>query len=102
MDVYKLINTVWAGLRGALGIVLSLIVEINYDNLGISKHDASLQFFYIGGIATLTLIINAPTAEKVLLALGLIGRKHEVQNITILHILCNYDTHIFLIWFSKG
>jgi len=60
---------------------LSLVVDINYDQLGISKKDANRQFFYIGGIATLTLIINASFAEKILLALGMIGKKNEVPDI---------------------
>lgn len=60
----------WAGLRGALGMALALIVEHNCPD---DIHDqTSRLFFYVGGIAALTLLINATTAKSVLLALGLV------------------------------
>ena len=70
----------WGGLRGALAIVLALIVEINQEDLGMSTPCAEQLFFYVGGIAALTLIINATTAERVLSILGLVGvvRQEEV------------------------
>ena len=100
MFIYKLINTVWAGLRGALGIVLALIIEINQDKLGISKEDADRQFFYIGGIATLTLIINATLAEKILLALGLVGRENAVLFFIQKH-PNNYAFLSYFVFFKK-
>ena len=60
----------WAGLRGALAIALSLIVYGEYEEIGISRDEAEHFFFYVGGIATLTLIINATTAQWVLVRLG--------------------------------
>lgn len=67
---------VWGGLRGALGIVLALLVEINQDSLGIPKVHADKFFFFVGGIATLTLLINASLADKVLTCLGLVGNEN--------------------------
>eukprot|EP00600_Ochromonadales_sp_CCMP1393_P001641 CAMPEP_0174982048 /NCGR_PEP_ID=MMETSP0004_2-20121128/16250_1 /TAXON_ID=420556 /ORGANISM="Ochromonas sp., Strain CCMP1393" /LENGTH=1017 /DNA_ID=CAMNT_0016233903 /DNA_START=17 /DNA_END=3070 /DNA_ORIENTATION=- len=61
----------WAGLRGALGMTLALLVERNCpDHL---EDETSRLFFYVGGIAALTLIINAPTANQLLVVLGLLG-----------------------------
>ena len=72
---------VWGGLRGALGIVLALIVEINHEDLGLSKYESDRLFFYVGGIATLTLVINATTSEWVLNYLGLIGGENKDKNL---------------------
>lgn len=60
----------WAGLRGALGMALALIVENTCPD---DIHDeTSRLFFYVGGIAALTLVINATTAKSLLVALGLL------------------------------
>lgn len=60
----------WAGLRGALGMALALIVE---NNCPADIHDqTSRLFFYVGCIASLTLLINATTAKHVLISLGLV------------------------------
>eukprot|EP01031_Cornospumella_fuschlensis_P033524 gene33524-40559_t len=60
----------WAGLRGALGMALALIVENTCPN---DIHDeTSRLFFYVGGIAAMTLVINATTAKSLLFALGLL------------------------------
>ena len=73
----------WAGLRGALGIVLALIVEINREQLDLSKEDADRFFFFIGGIATLTLLINATLAKNVLDYLGLIGKETSDKTLVL-------------------
>jgi len=69
----------WAGLRGALGMALALIVQSNRTagEANISKSDASKLFFFVGGIAALTLIINATTAQMVLQYLGLLKEADE-------------------------
>jgi NhaP-type Na+/H+ or K+/H+ antiporter len=61
---------VWAGLRGALAIALSLIVYGEHEEIGISKKEADHLLFWIGGIAALTLLVNATTAQHVLVWLG--------------------------------
>jgi len=61
----------WAGLRGALAMALALTVKENGPpDL---EEETSRFFFYVGGIAALTLLINATTANKVLTYLGLSG-----------------------------
>jgi NhaP-type Na+/H+ or K+/H+ antiporter len=60
----------WAGLRGALGMALALIVENNGpDDL---DDQTKRLFFYVGGIAAITLIVNATTSKSLLYSLGLL------------------------------
>jgi NhaP-type Na+/H+ or K+/H+ antiporter len=75
----------WSGLRGALGMTLSLIVYSNRDDLDMSKDDANKVFFYVGGIASLTLIINATSAQNVLNYLGLLKEDDSPEMINIIH-----------------
>jgi NhaP-type Na+/H+ or K+/H+ antiporter len=60
----------WAGLRGALGMALALIVE----NDGPEDLDDQTKrlFFYVGGIAAITLVVNATTSKSLLYSLGLL------------------------------
>lgn len=61
----------WAGLRGALGMALALIVENNCPE---DIHDeTSRLFFFVGGIAAMTLVFNATTAKSLLFGLGLLS-----------------------------
>jgi NhaP-type Na+/H+ or K+/H+ antiporter len=62
----------WAGLRGALGIALALVVDIDYESLNITKEQAERLNFLVGGIAAISLVINANTAEMLLNYLGLV------------------------------
>jgi NhaP-type Na+/H+ or K+/H+ antiporter len=60
----------WTGLRGAVGMALALIVEkTGPDDL---DDEVSRLFFYVGGIATLSLLINGTTAKPLLFRLGLL------------------------------
>lgn len=61
----------WAGLRGALGMALALLVEKHCPDR--EKDETSRLFFFVGGIAALTLIINASTAKSLLFHLGLLS-----------------------------
>lgn len=60
----------WAGLRGALGMALALLVKNTAPND--IDDETSRMFFFVGGVATLTLLINATTAKMVLVRLGLL------------------------------
>jgi hypothetical protein len=60
----------WTGLRGAVGMALALIVEKTAPND--LDAETSRLFFYVGGIATLTLVINGTTAKPLLFKLGLL------------------------------
>merc|ERR1740115_661786 len=56
----------WGGLRGAVGLALAIQVRINQaenDNgvKQISDMDGKRVLFYVGGIAAMTLCINAVT-----------------------------------------
>jgi NhaP-type Na+/H+ or K+/H+ antiporter len=62
----------WSGLRGALGMALGLAVFGERELLRLEKTTADKFFFFVGGICTLTLLINALTAPYLLEALGLI------------------------------
>jgi NhaP-type Na+/H+ or K+/H+ antiporter len=61
----------WAGLRGALAMALALIVQ--KDGPHDLSNETSRLFFYVGGIAALSLLINAITAKSVLYKLGLLS-----------------------------
>lgn len=55
----------------ALGMALALIVEKSTPNK--ISNDTSRLFFFVGGIAALTLVINATTAKTVLYMLDLLN-----------------------------
>lgn len=74
----------WAGLRGALSMALSIMVFSHTDELGLSTNDGDKVFFYVGGIASMTLFINATTATYVLQALGLLKDEQSPDAITIM------------------
>ncbi|KAJ1435051.1 Sodium/hydrogen exchanger family-domain-containing protein [Ochromonadaceae sp. CCMP2298] len=61
----------WGGLRGALGMALALIAY--REGPEDMQEETSRLLFYVGGIAALTLIINAPTSSWVLYRLKLTG-----------------------------
>lgn len=60
-----------------------------YKALGLSVDDANRVFFYIAGVAALTLIINAISANYVLNVLGLL----DDSNIAAKHITVNQVVH---------
>jgi NhaP-type Na+/H+ or K+/H+ antiporter len=74
-----------AGLRGALSMALALIVEKHRDESD-SRDQAPRLFFYVGGIAALTLIVNATTAQWLLLKLGLMGQQSIEQDMVVTQI----------------
>lgn len=65
----------YAGLRGAVGLSLGLIVEQD-ENIEVTLRERVL--FYVAGIAFLTLLINGPTTKLLLGQLGL-GKESPVQ-----------------------
>jgi len=52
---------VWGGLRGALGITLSLMVAVDH---GLPFRLRELTVFYMAGLASLTLLINGTTCKS--------------------------------------
>ncbi len=73
----------FAGLRGALGMALGLLLVDNAEEAGISARDASRCFFYIGGVVALTLLINGTCATLMLEYLDL-GSNDSVQNMLVM------------------
>lgn len=63
----------WIGLRGAVSMVLALSVSeaILLEETIIDTSEAHRIFFYVGGLASLSLLLNATTATYLLKAFGL-------------------------------
>jgi NhaP-type Na+/H+ or K+/H+ antiporter len=61
----------WGGLRGAVGLVLAIQVSTDKANGTVNQEDADRVLFYVGGIALLTLVINATTCPALVNHLGL-------------------------------
>lgn len=64
---------VWSGLRGAVGLALAIIVDLEP---GIDKRKGSLIMFHVGGMAALTMLINATCSASLLRALNLMKVPH--------------------------
>jgi len=75
----------WAGLRGALAMALALIVRSEWHEMGISQNRANKFFFYVGGMATLTLVVNATTAQMLLVKLGLLKEDDSLMSKSLLN-----------------
>eukprot|EP01034_Spumella_vulgaris_P022553 gene22554-28687_t len=74
----------WGGLRGAVGMMLGLIVEKGGPND--FSHESSILFFYVGGIVALTFFINATTAKALLSYLGLMGSESPEKQLVMTQI----------------
>lgn len=68
-----MIVLVYGGLRGALGLTLSLIVTLDED---IPHRFRELTVFFTCGIAVLTIVVNGLTCEKIVNALGMVSYPH--------------------------
>lgn len=66
-------------------MALALIVRDEHEELGISAHLANKFFFYIGGIAAITLILNATTAQRLLVKLGLLKEDDSSMSKSLLN-----------------
>lgn len=74
----------WGGLRGALGLSLAIQVSIDRAGGGISEQDAGRALFYVGGVAALTLIINATTCPMIVKKLGITRLEEEKRRMLLL------------------
>jgi hypothetical protein len=62
-------------------MALALIVERSGPD---DMHkETSRMFFYVGGIAALTLVINATTANQLLVYLGLLGNESAEKSLVM-------------------
>lgn len=59
----------WGGLRGAVGLALALIVQLDVHNM--PPGFRTLTIFYFGVVAACTLIINGTTMPLLLKVLGI-------------------------------
>jgi hypothetical protein len=78
----------YAGLRGAVGIALAIYLGniVNAQNIAGYEEETNLLFGFVGGIAFLTLVINATTAGPLLKKLGLADKTAVRQKVVrILH-----------------
>lgn len=64
---------IWSGMRGAISLSLAIIVDMEP---GISKERGSRIMFHVGGVATLTFLVNATTAPLLLKLLGVTKSSH--------------------------
>jgi len=64
---------VWGGLRGAVGLVLAIIVDLEFkaEKTEKKKREGAEILFFVGGMAMLTVGINAPLTAPLLRWLGL-------------------------------
>lgn len=68
VDPREAIAMIWSGLRGAVSLTLAIIID---EEPLVSREMGARIMFHVGGIAALTLLINATTAAPLLRALGL-------------------------------
>ncbi|CAE7328094.1 NHX7, partial [Symbiodinium pilosum] len=68
VDMREAKAMIWSGLRGAVSLTLAIIID---EEPLISREMGARIMFHVGGIAALTLLINATTAAPLLRALGL-------------------------------
>lgn len=61
----------WGGLRGAIGLCLAIQVQLDKADGKISEVNADRVLFYVSGIATLTLMVNATTSPGLVKWLGI-------------------------------
>ena len=66
-------------------MALALIVRDEHEELGISAHMSNKFFFYIGGMATITLILNATTSQRLLIKLGLLKEDDSAMTKSLLN-----------------
>jgi NhaP-type Na+/H+ or K+/H+ antiporter len=73
----------WAGLRGALAMSLALLVKKS-DDINIAPVDSDRIFFFVGGIAAITILVNAVFASTVLDKLGLLSTEDSPDKMMVL------------------
>jgi len=68
---FEILVMTWGGLRGMVGLALAILVNKDRADGQISELDGDRILFLVGGVAALTLLINATTAPALCTALGI-------------------------------
>jgi NhaP-type Na+/H+ and K+/H+ antiporter len=73
---------VWGGLRGAVSMALALTLErlVSSGDTTVRDVDSNRVFLIVGGVAGLTLLLNATTAANVLKWLGLVDQSMSKES----------------------
>jgi NhaP-type Na+/H+ or K+/H+ antiporter len=73
----------WGGLRGAVG--LALAIQVSSDRAGgtLEQKEADRVMFFTGGIAAMTLVLNATTCPKLMAILGLTATTESKQRMML-------------------
>lgn len=71
VSLAEVIVMTWGGLRGAVGLALAIVVKKDRAGGEINTEDADRVMFFVGGIAALTLVVNATTAPAIVRWLGI-------------------------------
>mmetsp|Transcript_6728 Transcript_6728/g.14764 ORF Transcript_6728/g.14764 Transcript_6728/m.14764 type:complete len:857 (+) Transcript_6728:153-2723(+) len=77
----------WGGLRGAvsMALALSLLHSTEQGETTISADDSHRVFFLVGGVAAMTLLINATTSGMVLKKLQLLDQGNTLETRIMFH-----------------
>eukprot|EP00931_Biecheleriopsis_adriatica_P023033 TRINITY_DN14649_c0_g1_i1.p1 TRINITY_DN14649_c0_g1~~TRINITY_DN14649_c0_g1_i1.p1 ORF type:complete len:987 (-),score=185.92 TRINITY_DN14649_c0_g1_i1:67-3027(-) len=75
----------WGGLRGMVGLAFAILVRSDLAGGQLNQKDGDRILFLVGGIAGLTLIVNAPTCPALVKGLGITqvpaGRMALMRNV---------------------
>ena len=80
LTIKEVILCAYAGLRAAVGLTLALIVA---NSSKVDNYVQDVIIFHVGGIATLTLLINATTTKYLVGYLGLAKHSYLQKNIML-------------------
>ena len=69
---------VWGGLRGAVGLALAIVIE---HEPKVNKRDSVLVFFFVSGIAVLTMCVNGTTTKALMKFLGMMVESYPEKQI---------------------
>merc|ERR1719350_2081547 len=75
----------WGGLRGAVGLALAIQVNRERADGNIDKKEADRVLFFVGGIALLTLIVNANSCPHLVRILGITQTPHVKERLIIMY-----------------
>jgi hypothetical protein len=76
----EIIVMAWSGLRGAVGLLMAVIVD-SLTSSHFKAETTSRILFHVGGIAALTLLINGTLTPYVLRRCGLMASKKEQERL---------------------